>query len=145
MATLYGVNKTKIDAMKPSDILDAGSTGGKVRTFIDTYVGLGTESAADVIEMGPKLPVGARIVNLAFQQVSCGGTPDVGDYEDTDRYIDEATDNAIETLGLTAVRGLGYEVDMTTAATPDNQIIVTLDAAVTLAGVMTLVVSYVVE
>jgi len=145
MSTLYGVNATKINAMKPTNILDPGSTGGKVRCFIDTYVGLATESAADVIEMGPELPKGARILSLSFQQVGCGGTPDVGDYEDTDRYINEATDSAVETLGLTAVVGLGYEVDMTTASTPDNQIIVTLDAAVTLAGVMTLVVTYVVE
>ena len=145
MATLYSANKTIERSITPATILDPGVSGGNVRTFVDTYVGLGTESASDVIEFGPELPVGARILSLSFQQVACGGTPDVGDAENTDRYIDEATDNAIELLGLTAVVGLGYEVDMTTAATPDNQIIVTLDAAVTLNGVMTMVCTYVVE
>jgi len=144
MATLYGVNKTKIDAMKPSDILDAGTCGGKVRCFIDTYVGLGTESSGDVIEMGPELPEGARILDVKVELAAVGGTPDVGDYEDTDRYIDEAADNAV-TMTNDTITGLNYEVDMTTASTPDNQIIVTLDAAVTLAGVITLVVMYVVE
>jgi hypothetical protein len=144
MATLYGVNATKINAMKPSDILDAGTAGGKVRCFYDTYVGLGTESSADVIEMGPELPVGARVLYVAISQDTCGGTPDVGDYEDTDRYIDEATDNA--TLDTTDTKtGIGYQVDMTTASTPDNQIIVTLDAAVTLAGVIKVVCLYTVE
>jgi hypothetical protein len=43
------------------------------------------------------------------------------------------------------ITGLNYEVDMTTASTPDNQLIVTLDAAVTLAGVITVCVFYTVE
>jgi hypothetical protein len=144
MEKLYGVNKTKIDAMSPSNLLSAGSSGGKVRCFVDYYVGLGTESAGDVIEMGPELPVGAKILYLAFSQTACGGTPDVGDYEDTDRYVDEATDNASMDITDT-ITGIGYEVDMTTPTTPDNQIIVTLDAAVTLSGVMKLVCLYTVE
>jgi hypothetical protein len=144
MATLKGVNKTKIDAMSPANILSPGEVGGRVHCWKDTYVGLGTESAADVIEMGPELPVGAKILYLAISQDTCGGTPDVGDYEDTDRYIDEATDNA--TLDITDTKtGLGYEVDMTTASTPDNQIIVTLDAAVTLAGKITVICMYTTE
>ena len=144
MATLYGANATKIAAMKPSSILDPGLAGGKVRCFVDTYTGLATEAAADVILMGPVLPKGARVLFVALQQVATGNTPDVGDAEDTDRYLDEAGDNATTLTGDVAT-GVGYEVDMTTAATPDNQIIITLDAAVTLAGKMTLVVMYVVE
>lgn len=141
MATLYGVNKTKMLDPKAANILDGGLAGGKVHCFVDTYTGLGTESAADVIEMGPELPVGARVLYVAISQDTCGGTPDVGDYEDTDRYIDEATDNAC--LDTTDTKtGIGYEVDMTTASTPDNQIIVTLDAAVTLNGVIKVVCLY---
>jgi hypothetical protein len=144
MATLYGVNKTKIDAMKPSNILSAGEQGGKVRCLIDTYVGLGTESSADVIEMCQELPKGAKILFGLIQLKAVGGTPDLGDYEDTDRYVDEASDNAVTTFSDT-ITGCNYEVDMTTASTPDNQLIVTLDGAVTLAGVITVVVFYTVE
>lgn len=144
MATLYGVNKTKIDAMSPSNLLSAGEQTGKVRCIIDTYVGLATESAADVIEMCQELPKGAKIVWGWIECAAIGGTPDLGDYEDTDRYVDEAADNAV-TMFNDTVTGLNYEVDMTTATTPDNQIIVTLDATVTLAGVITVCVFYTVE
>lgn len=144
MSTLYGVNKTKIDAMKPSNTLSPGEMGGKVRCMIDTYVGLGTEQAADVIEMCAELPVGAKILWGWIELAVVGGTPDLGDYEDTDRYVDEASDNAV-TMFNDTITGLNYEVDMTTASTPDNQLIVTLDAAVTLAGVITVCVFYTVE
>jgi len=144
MSTLYGVNATKINAMKPSNILSAGEMGGKVRCMIDTYVGLATEVAADVIEMCAELPVGAKVVWGWIECVTIGGTPDLGDYEDTDRYVDEAADNAV-TMFNDTVTGLNYAVDMTTAATPDNQVIVTLDATVTLAGVITVCLLYTVE
>jgi len=144
MSTLYGVNATKINAMKPSNILSAGEMGGKVRCMIDTYVGLATEVAADVIEMCAELPVGAKVVWGWIECAAIGGTPDLGDYEDTDRYVDEAADNAV-TMFNDTVTGLNYAVDMTTAATPDNQVIVTLDATVTLAGVITVCLLYTVE
>ena len=144
MATLYGVNKTKINAMKPSNILSAGEMGGKVRCMIDTYVGLGTESNADVIEMCAELPVGAKIIWGWIECDGIGGTPDLGDAEDPDRYVDEATDNAV-TMFNDTITGLNYEVDMTDEDNPDNQLIVTLDAAVTLNGVITVCVLYTVE
>lgn len=143
-ATLYGVNRTKMDAVKPTNILDPGLAGGKVRCFIDTYVGLATESAADVIEMGPTLPKGAKILWGSLTCNAIGGTPDLGDAEDTDRYIDEAADNAV-TMFDDVITGIGYEIDETVAATLDSQMIITLDATVTLAGVFTLVVFYTVE
>jgi hypothetical protein len=143
MATLYGVNATKIAAMKPSNILDAGSSGGKVRCFIDTYTGLGTESASDVIKMGPELPVGAKILFMVLTQTATGNTPDVGDAESSERYISEAADNAVHVSD--AITGGNYEIDMTDADNPDNQILILLDAAVTLAGTMKLVVFYTVE
>lgn len=143
MATLYGANKTKIDAMKPSNILDPGLMGGKVRCMVDTYTGLGTESAGDVIEMGSKLPVGARVLDVVVVLNGTGNTPDIGDYEDTDRYIDEATDDAV--TRLSNVAGAAYEIDETDADNLDSQIVVTLDAAVTLNGVITVIVFYAVE
>ena len=144
MATLKGVNKTIMDAVTPADLLDPGLAGGKVRCFIDTYVGLATESAADVIEMGPKLKKGARILWGSLTCNAVGGTPDLGDYEDTDRYIDEAGDSAV-TMFNDVLTGIGYEVDETDADNLDSQMIITLDATVTLAGVFTLVVFYTVE
>lgn len=144
MATLYGVNKTKMLAMKPEDLLDPGLAGGKVRCFIDTYVGLATESSGDVIEMGPKLKKGARILWGSITLDTMGGTPDLGDYKDTDRYVDEAADNAV-TMFNDVITGIGHEVDEADEDALDSQMIVTLDATVTLAGVITVVVFYTVE
>ena len=145
MATLYGANATKINAMSPSNILSAGEIGGKVRCLIDVYTGLATESAGDVIEMGATLPKGAKILWGYVQCKAIGGTPDVGDYEDTDRYIDEAADNAVTMLNDT-VTGCNYEVDMTTATTPDNQIIATAGTGtVTTGTIISIAVFYTVE
>jgi len=144
MATLYGENATKIAAITPATVLDPGLAGGNVRCFVDTYTGLGTESASDVIKMGPVLPKGARVLFVICQCDTMGGTPDVGDAEDPDRYIDEASDNAV-TMSNDVLTGTGYEVDMTTASTPDNQILVTVDGAVTASGTITIVCFYTVE
>ena len=144
MATLKAVNKTIIDAITPATVLDPGKQGGNVRCFVDTYVGLGTESSGDVIEFGADLPVGAKVLWGWIELAAVGGTPDLGDTEDTDRYVDEASDNAV-TMFNDTITGLNYEVDMTTAATPDSQVIVTLDAAVTAAGVITVCLFYTVE
>ena len=144
MATLKAVNKTIIDAITPATILDPGKQGGNVRCFVDTYVGLGTEAAADVIEFGADLPVGAKILWGWIELAAVGGTPDLGDAEDADRYVDEASDNAV-TMFNDTITGLNYEIDNSVAATPDSQLIVTLDAAVTLAGVITVCIFYTVE
>lgn len=145
MATLYSTNKTIERSITPSTILDPGVSGGNVRCFIDTYVGLGTEASGDVIQIGPVLPVGARILWGYVTTTNIGGTPDLGDYEDTDRYLDEITDTSTTTMFNDVITGAGYKVDMTTASTPDNQMIITLDAAVTAAGIIKLVVFYTVE
>jgi len=144
MATLKAANKTIIDAITPATILDKGTVGGNVRCMIDTYTGLGTESSGDTIEFGDELPEGAYVVGGYIVCTSMGGTPDVGDAEDPDRYVDEAADNTA-TAFTDVLTGIGYKVDMTTASTPDNQILVTLDAAVTAAGTITVVVFYTIE
>jgi len=149
MATLYSVNKTKELALKPSNIVDAGLAGGKVRCWVDTYVGLGTESASDIIEFGPAMPVGTRVLGVIAQANGIGGTPDVGDYEDIDRYHNEVQDNDFN-FNYGTQAGAGYEIDetytgKTVGSGTDTQIIATLDAAVTSAGVLTIICFYTVE
>ena len=139
MATLYSVNKTIERSITPSTILSPGLSGGNVRCFVDTYVGLGTESAADVIQFGPALPVGATILWGSITLNTCGGTPDLGDGVDADAYVDEASDNAV-TMFNDVLTGIGKTIAATT-----KQVSLTLDAAVTLAGVITVVCFYTVE
>ena len=139
MATLYSVNKTIERSITPATILSPGLSGGNVRCFVDTYVGLGTEANLDVIQFGLALPVGATILWGSITQTACGGTPDLGDGVDADAYIDEAGDNAV-TMFNDVITGIGKTIAATT-----KQVTLTLDAAVTLAGVITVVVFYTVE
>ena len=139
MATLYSVNKTIERSITPATILSPGLSGGNVRCFVDTYVGLGTEAGADVIQFGPALPVGATILWGSITCDTIGGTPDLGDGVDADCYVDEAADNAV-TMFNDVITGIGKTIAATT-----KQVSLTLDAAVTLAGVITVVVFYTVE
>ena len=139
MATYNGVNAAKIAAITPSTILSPGLQGGNVRVLTDTYVGLGTESATETIALGGALPVGATILWGSLTCDTTGNTPDLGDGVTADLYIDEATDNAV-TMFNDTVNGIGSTIASTT-----TQFTLTLDAAVTAAGVITLVVFYTVE
>lgn len=144
MAYGKGTNKTIADSITPATILCPGTFGGNVRCIIDTYTGTTAEAGDTLtVEMGPELPVGARILWVSIMCGATGTTCDVGDQEDTDRYIDNAAASAITSTGDVAT-GLAYEVDMTTATTPDNQILITW-AASCAAVSTTLVVLYVVE
>ena len=140
MATRKGANKTIIDAITPSTILDPGKMGGNVRCLIDTYTSATTEAASDTIEMGADLPVGARILwGVIVQDTVGGNTLDVGDASDPNRYVDAAADNT--TTDFTDVNtGVGYTI---VAAT--TQIILTLSGDLTAAGKVTLIVLYTVE
>jgi len=144
MATYYSINKTKELALSPSNIVDPGLAGGKVRCFVDTYKAAGTELAGSLIEFGPELPVGARVLGLWVYNGDGAATMAVGDYETAARYIASVAAGGTEYLDVAAA--LGYEVDMTTAATPDNQIVITTAAATLTVNLVTTVVCfYVVE
>jgi hypothetical protein len=145
MAYGKSTNKTIEDSITPSTVLSPGLSGGNVRCFVDTYVGTGLEAGDTLtVEIGPTLPVGARVLWVSIMTGANGTTVHVGDAEDTDRYLNAAAASTITSTGDVAT-GLGYEVDMTTAATPDNQILLTWAAAPTAATSQTLVVLYTVE
>ena len=147
MATLQAAFKTIIDAIAPADVLAKGKIGGNVRCLVDTYTGLGTESANDTIEFGDDLPKGATILSVSVRQVATGTTVHVGDAEDPNRYIDTAADDAVTLHNDVYLTGIGYEITDLPATSPfDNQILVTvLTGAVTAAGVITLVILYTIE
>ena len=144
MAYGKGANRTIADSITPATVLDPGVWGGNVRCIIDTYTGTTAEVGDTLtVEMGPELPVGARVLWVSMMCGATGVTADVGDAEDTDRYLAAAAASAITSTGDVAT-GLAYEIDMTTAATPDNQILVTWSAACAAVS-NTLVVLYTVE
>ena len=148
--TYYGDNKTIIDAITPSTILDPGVAGGNVRVMYDTVTfvtGTGLPIVGDIVELGGELPVGARVMDVVFLNHDATTTWDIGDYEDPDRYIAAAGVSAISRLDeVPTIPNIGYKVDMTTASTPDNQIIATAGTAtVTTGTIIQIAVFYVVE
>ena len=132
MATYKGVNKTKADNPTGANILSKGLIGGNVKVMHDYYEAAG-EASGSIIELGHDLPKGAKVlaINLATDDLGNNATLQVGDYEDDDRYYD-ATDHgagSAKDVWCDKVDGKGYEVDMTTASTPDSQIIITTGTA----------------
>ena len=124
-----GTNRTIIDAITPSTILSPGLAGGVVRCMVDTYTGTAAEAGATLtVKVGGTLPTGAHVLGVTFQANANGITVDVGDAEDTDRYISAAAEKTVSYCD-NVLGAIPYEVDMTTASTPDNQILLTLSGA----------------
>jgi hypothetical protein len=129
MAYSYGDSATKFLTPSAANIVDGGTARGNVHCFVDTYTGTTAEAGDELtVFMGPELPVGARVLYVGIQCPVTGITINVGDLEDADRYISAAAASQASYVD-NVLAGLGYEVDMTTAATPDNQVTMTLSAA----------------
>lgn len=154
MATVYGVNSTKALTPTSENIIDMGDLGGRVRCMFDTYEAA-ADAAGTVIEMGQKLPVNARVLDVILHTDDLGNsvTLAVGDYEDADRYID-ATDHGagaeLQTeMGIGNIAGFGYKIDetytgVTVGAGSDRQITITTAVAAA-TGTIKLLVLYVLD
>lgn len=145
MANFNGVvYAVQIAPPSPANWLTAGYINGREKIQMDYYVGLGTEVAASVIFMGAPLPIGAKVINHAFQiSASIGSfTVSVGDALLATRYgtaIAFATANTIASVGTVLNTTDGYYVIGTNAATTavpsgDTQIQLTTGGATLTAG-----------
>ena len=150
--TFYGTNKTKLDDPSSDNILDPGQMKGKVRAMTDDYTIVGTEVTGDLIHMGEKMPTGARVIDIILHTGACGSGAklDVGDAEDDNRYISavDVSGAIVPHLEAAEIAGRHYKIDMTTPSTPDNQVIVKVNAAdtvLTADAVIKLTVLYVIE
>jgi len=87
MATVYGVNKTKMNTPIGANLLDQGVNKGNVCFMYDTYEASGL-AAASVIELCDVLPDGAVITKMTLltDDLQGSATVDIGDQEDDDRY-----------------------------------------------------------
>jgi len=140
MAYGKGVNKTIIDSITPSTILDPGLAGGQVKCFVDYYTGTTAEAGDTLtVEMGPELPVGAKILSVGIDCPATGITIDVGDADDTDRYISAAAASQCSYCD-NVLAALGYKID----GDDDQQVLMTMSGACA-AVVVKLVVTYTVE
>ena len=142
MATVKGVNRTVADAVTSTHTLAPGLFGGNVKVMVDTYEAAALASGS-LIEMGGELPVGARVLMVMLTTDALGGsvTCSVGDAESGTRYMNAEDCSSAGSHFTDLADGVEYEVDMTTASTPDNQILVTIGGA-SATGTIKLVVLY---
>ena len=131
MPTFKGVNRTLQDTPNISNRMEPGLFDGRVKIMYDSYEADGGETTPDIIEMGPKLPIGAKIIDVILDTDALGGnaTLEVGDYEVPGRFI-AAVDHGAAALvsRMDNIAGRMYEIDETTpgATSTDRQIIITV-------------------
>ena len=134
MSVVKGVNRTKMDSATPANRLTAGEFDGRVKVMNGSYEALALE-AGSTIKVGGTLPTGAKVLEIRLMCDALGGsvTLVVGDAEDPNRYIlATAMNTANKVTSINAIDGRAYVVDMTTASTPDNQVVIlTAGAAAT--------------
>ncbi len=118
MATVYGVNKTKLNSPTGSNILDAGINKAKV-CFMYDYYEASALAAASVIELCDKLPKGAIVTKITVlaDDLQGSATIDLGDALDDDRYgaaIDISGQAATyvfpEAAAAASIANYGYQV-----------------------------------
>ena len=144
--TFKGVNRTLKDTPNIANRMAQGLYDGRVKIMYDSYEADGSEVSTDIIEMGPKLPIGATIIDVILDTDALGGnaTLTVGDYESAARYI-SATDHGAAALvtRMDSIGGRMYEIDETTpgATSSDRQIIITVGVSA-ITGTIKLVTLY---
>lgn len=75
MATVYGVNAVKAQSENGAIKVQSGEAVGRVRSVYDEYTFPAAAFASgDVIEIGSKLPAGARVVDAQVKCPSLGTT-----------------------------------------------------------------------
>ena len=130
MTTIKGVFRTLQDTPNIANRMAPGLFDGRVKIMYDYYEADAID-IADIIEMGPELPVGAKIIDMILDtdDLTGGSKLQVGDYESTARYI-SATDHGAGALvtRMDTIGGRMYEIDDSEALT-DRQIIITVSVA----------------
>lgn len=142
MSAVKGVQRTLMDTPTPANRVEAGLFDGRLKVSHDTY-----EAAAlaigSTIDMGGTLPKNCHVIAVLVSYDALGSaTIDVGDDEDTDRYIDGQDVSTAGAKLSDLVDGHGYKVDMTTTSTPDNQVVITT-AGAAITGTIAITIFYV--
>lgn len=119
MATVKGVNKTKLDSPIGANVIAEGYNKAGLTVMYDEYEAVAV-AVDDVIEMGDVIPKGAVVQNIqiAFDDLSgAGATLHVGDGADDDRFmtsVDVATAAGKASLMNSGnIDGIGYKTGQT--------------------------------
>jgi len=143
MATVKGVNRTLKDTPNIANRMAPGLFDGRVKIMYDSYE-CDALAIASIIEMGPKLPIGAKIIDVILDTDNLANNTDlkVGDYESDARFI-PLTDHGAAALvtRMSEHDGRMYEIDETTPGdtTTDRQIIITTATGIATGGIKLIV------
>lgn len=90
MATFYGKNRTKNRAL-PAQLAEQGEVSGRLHVMYDEYDPATVVANASVIEFGPALPAGARVLNafISFPDQGTTGTATLGWAATADEVADD--------------------------------------------------------
>lgn len=140
MSSVLGVNKTLIDA---GTILGPGLFDGRVKCVVDTYEAAALANPSD-ITMGGKITKGARVLFgiLAYDAFGGSVTLDVGDAEDTTRYLNAVDVSSAGATTFNLVDGIDYETDESNSSSLDTEFVITVGGSGTLTGTIKLIVFY---
>ena len=139
MAAVKGVNFTKSETPTSENIVAPGVLGGRVRVHQDTY-----EAAAladpSTIQVGKQLQAGAKIIDVQvfFDALGAGTQIDVGDADDSNRYITTTATTSAGSVSLNAITGHLYEIGTNT----DDDIIVITSSGGAATGTIQIVITY---
>ena len=142
MATLAADNATLVAAGGVSTLIQ-GLVDARVKCMLDSYTLVAlTATDGSTIDIGGVMPTGAHVIaiilNVTTDQTAL--TVSIGDDESPTRYA--SADTSLQTAGTYVFSGKNYNVDMTTASTPDNQIVLLTGGANATAGQLEAVVLY---
>lgn len=143
MTALYGVNYTKYrTGPTEANIQARGMVSGDVSYLRDTYTGLGTESAADVIYIGHPLNAGDRILGFFISTADLQGTAtlDIGTLYNDDEFKSALDVSGQVVSGDTTIIVDGVDYVIGTSAL-DNIITLTINTA-TITGLIKITVLY---
>lgn len=139
MAAVKGVNRTKADTGYPADILDPGLGDGRIRCIVDSYEASALASGS-TIDMGTKIPVGARVLGYVMLNDALGASSTIsaGDGASAARYGSARSTASAGRQVEDAVDGQGYKM---TGVGGDDQFRLTTGGA-SITGTINLVVYY---
>lgn len=130
---VYGVNRTKVEAMSPSNLLDPQEAGGVVRWFYDSYEAAALASG-QVIGMCCDLPLNYRMVDWVIDHDALGSavTLKFGTVEDDDEFMTATACSAADKKNMTddgVAQAVGFKGDTEVAAAEKTKLIITVGGA----------------
>lgn len=135
MANFYGANHTKAYINVPSEKINKGQHSAIPFIAMDSYTAVGTEVAADVINL-MKLPAGALIKNIVIAHDGFDATIDIG-YAGTTQAFASAM-----VLGASAEAAIGDGVALLSELAAEKQVFITLADAPVAAKTVKVMIEY---